>query len=107
MDLMIEAKDNEQAVFELMRKFKLPSFNHFNDFLARVRNDENKHVKPPRQTANRKSDIENEPAQVELIPDEEAGMSRTDRSVHWPLGMDTGKGQRGLSRTWKMPAVIE
>lgn len=29
MDLMIEAKDKEQAVFELMRNFKLPGWNRF------------------------------------------------------------------------------
>ncbi|GJC92957.1 UV damage endonuclease UvdE [Colletotrichum higginsianum] len=31
MDLMIEAKDKEQAVFELMRAFKLPGWDTFND----------------------------------------------------------------------------
>jgi UV DNA damage endonuclease len=33
MDLMIEAKDKEQAVFELMRTFKLPGYDTFNDIL--------------------------------------------------------------------------
>lgn len=31
MGLVIEAKDKEQAVFELMRTFKLPGFEKFND----------------------------------------------------------------------------
>ncbi|KAI7093588.1 UV-damage, partial [Hortaea werneckii] len=42
MDLMIEAKDKEQAVFELMRTFKLPGFDSFNDVVPYVRNDDNK-----------------------------------------------------------------
>ena len=33
MDLMIEAKDKEQAVFELVRTFKLPGFEMFNDII--------------------------------------------------------------------------
>jgi UV DNA damage endonuclease len=33
MDLMIEAKDKEQVVFEPIRTFKLPSFDTFNDNL--------------------------------------------------------------------------
>ncbi|GAB7352813.1 hypothetical protein MBLNU459_g3428t1 [Dothideomycetes sp. NU459] len=44
MDLMIEAKDKEQAVFELMRTFKLPGYNTFNDIIPHVRNDDNRLV---------------------------------------------------------------
>jgi UV DNA damage endonuclease len=33
MDLMIEAKNKEQAVFELVRTFKLPGFERFNDII--------------------------------------------------------------------------
>jgi len=40
MDLMIEAKDKEQAVFELMRTFKLPGFDRFNDVIPHEREDE-------------------------------------------------------------------
>ncbi|EHK25932.1 uncharacterized protein TRIVIDRAFT_82204 [Trichoderma virens Gv29-8] len=40
MDLMIEAKDKEQAVFELMRTFKLPGWNLFNDIVPYERDDE-------------------------------------------------------------------
>lgn len=42
MDLMIEAKDKEQAVFELMRTFKLPGFNTFSNMTPHMRQDENK-----------------------------------------------------------------
>ena len=47
MDLMIEAKDKEQAVFELMRTFKLPGFDTFNDITPYSREDENRPWKPP------------------------------------------------------------
>ncbi|KAH7165642.1 UV-endonuclease UvdE-domain-containing protein [Dactylonectria macrodidyma] len=40
MDLMIEAKDKEQAVFELMRTFKLPGWDRFNDMVPHEREDE-------------------------------------------------------------------
>jgi len=42
MDLMIEAKDKEQAVFELMRKFKIPGWEKIQDVIPHVREDENK-----------------------------------------------------------------
>ena len=45
MDLMIQARDKEQAMFELMRTFKLPGFEKFNDIISHVRNDDNKPVK--------------------------------------------------------------
>ncbi|KAK6506779.1 hypothetical protein TWF481_005239 [Arthrobotrys musiformis] len=40
MDLMIEAKDKEQAVFELMRKFKLEGWERVNDVVPYERGDE-------------------------------------------------------------------
>ncbi|KAL6879155.1 UV-endonuclease UvdE [Trichoderma novae-zelandiae] len=42
MDLMIEAKDKEQAVFELMRTFRLPGWDLFNDIVPYERDDEPK-----------------------------------------------------------------
>jgi len=42
MDLMIEAKDKEQAVFELMRTFKLPGFERINDVIPYEREDEDR-----------------------------------------------------------------
>ncbi|KAK4211328.1 UV-endonuclease UvdE-domain-containing protein [Rhypophila decipiens] len=41
MDLMIEAKDKEQAVFELMRNFKLPGFERIGDMIPHERSDQN------------------------------------------------------------------
>jgi UV DNA damage endonuclease len=42
MDLMMEAKDKEQAVFELMRIFRLPRYDLFNDMIPHRRTDEKK-----------------------------------------------------------------
>ena len=46
MDLMVEAKDKEQAVFELMRKFELPGYKKIGDVIPHERDDENPEVKP-------------------------------------------------------------
>lgn len=101
MDLMIEAKDKEQAVFELMRIFKLPGFNTFNDIQPHVRNDENRPWKPPKslkKTPNKKkinkeeglpeSEGEPEPERPPTVPEEEVGMGGPDGRVYWPPGME-------------------
>ncbi|KEF53012.1 uncharacterized protein A1O9_10920 [Exophiala aquamarina CBS 119918] len=109
MDLMIEAKDKEQAVFELMRTFKLPGFNTFNDILPHVRSDENRPRKPlkkPKKTSTKKQikgegeeglaeseDEEEEAAPQQqqpppLVPDEEVGMGGPEGRVYWPPGME-------------------
>ena len=54
-DLMIEAKDKEQAVFELMRTFKLPGFERINDVVPHEREDESRApVKKKKQKGKRK-----------------------------------------------------
>ncbi|KIW82226.1 UV damage endonuclease UvdE [Fonsecaea pedrosoi CBS 271.37] len=107
MDLMIEAKDKEQAVFELMRVFKLPGFDSFNDITPYVRNDENRPWKPlkkkktPRKKRQSKADegasIANddddddadEKAQPPpLVPDSEISMGGPEGRVYWPQGME-------------------
>ncbi|KAI8935009.1 hypothetical protein NX059_008675 [Plenodomus lindquistii] len=104
MDLMIEAKDKEQAVFELMRTFKLPGFQTFNDVLPHVRHDENKPWKPKPKKAAKKSkkkktdDLEEMEAKIEeeededvpppIVPDEELGMGGPEGRVYWPPGME-------------------
>lgn len=51
MDLMIEAKDKEQAVLTLMRNFRLPGWDTFNDIIPYEREDENKQAPkaPPKK----------------------------------------------------------
>ena len=101
MDLMIEAKDKEQAVFELMRIFKLPGFDTFNDIIPNVRDDDNKPVLTPKKKVPKKkskkakeedeqSEIMDEPVEAErlVIPDEEVGMGGPDGRVYWPPGME-------------------
>jgi UV DNA damage endonuclease len=102
MDLMIEAKDKEQAVFELMRTFKLPGFHLFSDIVPYVRQDENKPFKPkPKKAAKKgkkkadaleevdmKIEEEDEEKPPPTVPDEEIGMGGPDGRVYWPPGME-------------------
>lgn len=109
MDLMIEAKDKEQAVFELMRTFKLPGFDLFNDVIPHMRQDENKPFKPtPKKAAKKngkrkKAAIADELEQLDeklelegeeegkpppLVPDEDISMGGPQRRVYWPPGME-------------------
>lgn len=102
MDLMIEAKDKEQAVFELMRTFKLPGWNLFNDIIPHVRVDENQPVKQKKKATPKKkktaakeeqefdddNNIAGEDAVPAAIPEEEIGMGGPDRRVYWPPGME-------------------
>ncbi|KAL8931141.1 MAG: hypothetical protein Q9208_000245 [Pyrenodesmia sp. 3 TL-2023] len=104
VDLMIEAKDKEQAVFELMRIFKLPGFDRFNDMIPHVRKDENKPLKPTpkkKQKATPKKkkaavkdededSVEPEPeaALPEIVPDDDVGMGGPDGRVYWPPGQE-------------------
>ena len=81
MRLMIEAKDKEQAVFELMRTFKLPGYDTFNDILPYQRTDENRPWRPPKKkTSKRKGQLVEvvEPGQEAVppptIPDGEIAM---------------------------------
>ena len=104
MDLMIEAKDKEQAVFELMRTFKLPGFDTFNDVIPYVRNDENRPWKPPvkkqKKTPKKKKgdaaeevdevkeEEEAEPQPPPLVPEQELAMGGPENRVYWPPGME-------------------
>ena len=104
MDLMIEAKDKEQAVFELMRTFKLPGYDTFNDIIPHVRKDDNKPIKTPKKkTPRKKKAVKNEDEDLEAakeaieaeedpiqkaIADEEVGMGGPEGRVYWPPGME-------------------
>lgn len=112
MDLMIEAKDKEQAVFELMKTFKLPGYDTFNDILPYTRHDDNKAIlaaankkkATPKKGKGKKAaakteDEDTDNASVastatetnggpELIPDEDVGMGGPEGRVYWPPGME-------------------
>ncbi|KAI4215971.1 MAG: hypothetical protein LQ351_001467 [Letrouitia transgressa] len=100
MDLMIEAKDKEQAVFELMRNFKLPGFERFNDMVPHVRRDDNKPFKTPRKkkakgkaaaaaaAEDNNSDEEAQAQASATIEDDEVGMGGPEGRVYWPPGQE-------------------
>ncbi|KAJ5497505.1 Major facilitator superfamily domain general substrate transporter [Penicillium fimorum] len=90
MDLMIEAKDKEQAVFALMRNFKLPGYNLVNDIIPFMRLDENQPHKPPKRSKKNGAfvDLEGSMPPLRTIPDEEVGMGGPDGRVYWPEGME-------------------
>ena len=111
VDLMIEAKDKEQAVFELMRIFKLPGFEKINDMVPHERPDESrpapkqpivrkkkgkslKRKKAPDEDAEELDDIgagADDVVQVleaiEVSP-EDFGMGGPQNRVYWPPGME-------------------
>jgi len=79
MDLMIEAKDKEQAVFEMMKTYRLPGWNTFNAIVPYERDDHNKEVKVKKGQ---------DPIVKDIVPEEEVGMGGPDNRVYWPPGMD-------------------
>lgn len=114
-DLMIEAKDKEQAVFELMRRFKLPGFDKVADMVAHERGDQDrapekvKKIKKPSSRKKKRKAGEDTPgdtdeacnageAEVEAktpAPDpgltvtpEEFGMGGPLGRVYWPIGFE-------------------
>lgn len=111
-DLMIEAKDKEQAVFELMRTFKLPGHEKIVDMVAHEREDQNRPAVPakkPKKTPKKrkaKGAVQEEgaggppPADAEEKPDEFAGLPALEVSpeqfgmggplgrVYWPVGFE-------------------
>jgi UV DNA damage endonuclease len=103
MDLMIEAKDKEQAVFELMRTFKLPGFDRINDIVPHQRPDENRPWKPkpkkkPKKGKKKTDNLDDIDAKLEaeeeedlpppIVPDEEVGMGGPEGRVYWPPTME-------------------
>lgn len=101
MDLMIEAKDKEQAVFELMRTFKLPGFEKFNDIIPYTRSDDNKlavqeTTKREKKLATKRAkaakkgeDVEEEEQEeVTMVPEDDVGMGGPEGRVYWPPGME-------------------
>ncbi|KAK3325103.1 UV-endonuclease UvdE-domain-containing protein [Apodospora peruviana] len=115
MDLMIEAKDKEQAVFELMRTFKLPGFEKIRDVIPYERDDENRPA-PKGPTKNRKKngggvvkrkrapdehaidmdavgagadDTSDEtPKPAKSLSEEDFAMGGPENRVYWPPGFE-------------------
>ncbi|KAK7420187.1 UV-damage endonuclease [Neonectria punicea] len=98
MDLMIEAKDKEQAVFELMRAFKLPGWNTFNDVVPYEREDEPQKIvkrKPKRSKKKPAGRVEdgreleaNSEVLERIVSADDFGMGGPNNRVYWPEGME-------------------
>ncbi|KAF4974109.1 hypothetical protein FZEAL_8947 [Fusarium zealandicum] len=96
MDLMIEAKDKEQAVFELMRTFKLPGWDTFNDIVPHVREDESRKAikKKAKKGGKKKANGANEEAEdaievpEKIVSAEDFGMGGPEDRVYWPESME-------------------
>ncbi|RSL64708.1 UV-damage endonuclease [Fusarium duplospermum] len=95
MDLMIEAKDKEQAVFELMRTFKLPGWDSFNNVVPYEREDEpRKAIKKKPKKGKKKTNAVNGEVEDEIeVPErivsaEDFGMGGPKNRVYWPEGME-------------------
>lgn len=91
---MIEAKDKEQAVFELMRTFKLPGYEKFNNIVPFTREDETRMAKPytkkelkDRAAAEARGEALTE-RQDYVVPEAEVGMGGPLGRVYWPPGME-------------------
>lgn len=134
-DLMIEAKDKEQAVFELMRTFKLPGFENIVDMLAHEREDQNRPAIPakkPKKTPKKrkakggKDDQDTNGANEEQEEDEIApknedfagvpafevspeqfGMGGPLGRVYWPVGFEDWLTPKKKERKVKAPTSIE
>ncbi|KAH8880570.1 UV-endonuclease UvdE [Thozetella sp. PMI_491] len=108
MDLMIEAKDKEQAVFELMRTFKLPGFEKINDVIPYHREDQGwpkplseiaaqfsekagaKKRKQPGDRPDKERGVGAKEAAGTTpgVSAEDFGMGGPENRVYWPPGME-------------------
>lgn len=97
MDLMIEAKDKEQAVFEMMRNFRTPGWDTFNNLIPYERGDDNKPEPKKAKKKKTKKQLkaeEEDPSLKEeeeevtkaLVPEDEVGMGGPENRVYWPPG---------------------
>ncbi|KAL5346630.1 hypothetical protein ACLOAV_008337 [Pseudogymnoascus australis] len=100
MDLMIEAKDKEQAVFGLMRMLKLPAWDRFADIIPYERTDDKRAV--PRKRGGRRTEkqlageigeagdaVSPEAGRgVDEVAEDDIGMGGRESRVYWPPGME-------------------
>lgn len=101
MDLMIEAKDKEQAVFDLMRTYKLPGFEKINDVVPYDREDQ------PSKKIGKKGVVDDEGNGISAagaaaavdFPVEELGMGGPLNRVYWPIGMEAYLRPKKITRS--------
>ncbi|KAJ9148435.1 UV-endonuclease UvdE [Pleurostoma richardsiae] len=78
MDLMIEAKDKEQAVLELMRTFKLPGHELSNDLVPYERLDEDRAPPPKKKQADGGGKKSNKRKRKGAVAEEETDVKREE-----------------------------
>ena len=95
----MEAKDKEQAVFELRRTIKLPAWDKFNNIIPYEREDDNRPIPKKAKKMKTKKQIaaeieecgekvlEEEELVKAEVPESEIGMGGPTR-VYWPPGME-------------------
>ena len=84
MDLMIEAKDKEQAVFELMRRFKLSGYERIGDARPFIKVDVNRVVKGRAGAPDAVVGPDGGPP----LEEDEVGMGGANCEVYWPEGYE-------------------
>lgn len=82
MDLMIEAKDKEQAVFDIYRKYGICGKELFKDIVPYVRTDENALEKPAR---GKNAQVG---ASVRVVNEGDLAMGGEEGRVYWPEGKE-------------------
>lgn len=104
MDLMIEAKDKEQAVFELMKTYKLAGWERLDTVVPHERDDQpSKATKKASKKASKKAAAKNQDvvdtssnengmdatdAMEKPISAEDFGMGGPENRVYWPEGKE-------------------
>ena len=79
MDLMIEAKDKEQAVFELLKIYNIGV--PIGEVIPHTRTDEN----APEKTRKKKEEVEEEKLPI-VVLDDDVGMGGPENRVYYPEG---------------------
>lgn len=93
---MIEARDKEQAVFELYKKYGIGGDGLFREILPHERQDECR----PRRVKKKKGWEEVLEEEV-IVEDGEVGMGGPERRVYWPEGMVGWLGPKKRERKAK------
>lgn len=97
MDLMIEAKDKEQAVFELYKTYGIGPEGLFAEVRPHERDDENPPEKPRKEAAAGGAKVE----------DAEVAMGGKERRVYWPEGCEHWLSPAKKVRAKKEPDTEE
>lgn len=99
VDLMIEAKDKEQAVFELMRNFKLPGFERIRGLIPNERTDEARPKPPtpraakPKKSRPGKKKQRDEGEEADAVKTESGEDTNDEKEVAEGMGRDDAADQ--------------